>query len=63
VVADFRREYHMTGAELAALSADEFTWLLSGLSDDSRLRQAWHHTPKHVYDPDEIAAIREAARR
>lgn len=63
LVADFRREYRIGGAELADLPAREFVWLLQGLSDRSRFRQAWAAEPKHVYDPDEIDAIKAMARR
>lgn len=63
IVADFRREYHLSGGDLAGLSASEFTWLLSGLSERARFVQAWAEAPKHLHDPDEIAAITAAARR
>ena len=63
IVSDYRREYGISAADLAALPLDEFTWLLEGLSDDSRFRQAWSHAPKNIYDPDEIAAVTAAARR
>lgn len=63
VVSDFRREYRVSADELAGMGTDEFTWLLSGLSERSRFVTAWSKTPKHVYDPDEIAAIRAAALR
>ena len=63
VVSDFRREYRVGSDELAGLGLPEFTWLLTGLSDRSRFRAAWQHVPKHVHDPDAIAAITAAARR
>lgn len=63
LVSDFRREYGMTGADLAALGLDEFTWLLQGLSEHSRFVQAWDKEPKNLYDPADIAAVKAAARR
>ena len=61
MVADFRREYAITGAHLAALGADEFRMLLAGLSHRSRFAEAWEREPKHLYDADEIAAVKAAA--
>lgn len=63
IVSDFRREYGMSGRELAVLSLDEFRWLLQGLSEHSRFAQAWHDAPKNLYDPADIAAVKAAARR
>ena len=62
-MADYRREYHMRPDELAALSLDEFMWLLQGLSEHSRFAAAWEKQPKNLYAPEDIAAITEAARR
>lgn len=63
IVADYRREYGISADDLAAMSLDEFQWLLNGLSRHSRFLRAWGETPKHIYDPDEIAAVKAAARR
>lgn len=63
IVADFRREYHMTADELCRLDASEFRMLLAGLSSEARFADAWHRTPRIVRDPNEIAAITAAARR
>lgn len=63
IVADFRREYGVPGAELAALSLDEFQWLLSGLSSKSRFLRAWADQPKTLHDPADRAALIAAARR
>lgn len=63
IVADFQREYQIGADELARMPANRFRWLLSGLSDRSRFRQAWTNEPKHVYDPADIEAVRAAARR
>ena len=63
IVADFRREYQMPADELAGLSWPEFSWLLRGLSGQSRFNVAWSEAPKNLYDPDEIAAVTAAARR
>ena len=63
VLADFRREYHMSGADLAALSLQEFLWLLRGLSTRSRFMQTYADTPKHMHDPADRAALIAAARR
>jgi len=62
-VADFRREYQVSGTELAALPMCEFRWLLQGLSDRSRFVRAWDAQPKHLHDPADRAAIIAAARR
>lgn len=61
-MADFRREYQVDSDALAVLPLDEFMWLLQGLSEHSRFAAAWEKQPKHVYDPDKIAAITAAAR-
>jgi hypothetical protein len=53
----------VSGAELGAMGVTEFQWLLQGLSSKSRFVQAWGDAPKHVYDPDEIEAIKAKARR
>lgn len=63
IVSDFRREYRVSGAELAGMSLPEFQWLLQGLSEHSRFAQAWQDEPKNLYHPDDIAAITAAARR
>ena len=63
IVADFRREYHLSPDQLGAMSLQEFSWLLQGLSEHSRVSNAWAEAPKNVYDPAQIAAIRAAARR
>lgn len=63
VLADFRREYHMAGEALAALSLQEFLWLLRGLSTRSRFMQTYTDTPKHLHDPEDRAALVAAARR
>ena len=63
IVADFRREYGLDPDGLAGLSVREFVWLLQGLSVDARFMRAWAATPKHVYRPEDIAAIKAAARR
>jgi hypothetical protein len=63
VVSDYRREYHMAGDELAALSLREFLWLLQGLSKHSRFQAAWRDQPKNLHDPDDRAALIAAARR
>lgn len=63
MVSDFRREYHMPGEQLAVLGAADFRWLLAGLSDRSRFRQAWTDAPKNLYDPADIEAVKAAARR
>lgn len=62
-MADYRREYHLDAHQLAALSLDEFKWLLQGLSEHSRFQRAWADAPKHVYKSQDIAAITAAARR
>jgi hypothetical protein len=63
VVADFRREYHMSAAELHGLDAPTFWLLLRGLTPRSRFHAEWRAAPKHLYDPDEIAAVTAQARR
>ena len=63
VLADFRREYQLTGDGLAALSLQEFLWLLRGLSTRSRFMQTYADTPKHMHDPADRAALIAAARR
>lgn len=63
VVADYRREYGMDPAELAALTLDHFLWLLRGLSHRSRFTRAWSDAPKHMHDPNDRARLIEAARR
>lgn len=63
VVADFRREYAMDATELAGLSVAHFGLLVQGLSDRSRFRRTWADEPRNLYDPDEIAAVKAAARR
>ncbi|WP_408895945.1 hypothetical protein ACJ5H2_13595 [Nocardioides sp. R1-1] len=63
MVADFRREYHMSAAELACLSLQEFHTLLIGLSSRSRFAREWADKPKTLHDPAERAALREAALR
>lgn len=45
------------------MSRDEFRLLLQGLSEKSRYWTAWRQAPKHLYDPNDIAAVRAAARR
>lgn len=62
-MADFRREYGMGSAELAGLALDEFQWLLTGLSAKARFARAWADEPKTLHDPDERAALIDAARR
>lgn len=62
-MSDYRREYGVDDATLAAMTAPEFARLLRGLSKHSRFLTAWNHAPKHVYDPADIAAIKAAARR
>lgn len=62
-MADFRREYHLTADQLAAMDAREFGWLLQGLSKHSVFLTAWRKQPKHVYDRSEIEAVHAAARR
>jgi hypothetical protein len=62
-VADYRREYGMSGDQLARLSLDEFMWLMQGLSKNSRFQMAWHDHPKTLHDPAERAALVAAARR
>ena len=62
-MADYRREYGMSADQLAALSAEEFRWLLTGLSEHSRFAQAWRDAPKNLYDQADIAAVTAAARR
>lgn len=62
-MADYRREYQMTGDELGALDLSEFLWLLQGLSKNSRFQRAWQDAPKHVYDDADIDAIKAAAKR
>lgn len=63
VLADFRREYQVSGAVLAALSLQEFLWLLRGLSTRSRFMQTYADAPKHMHDPADRAALIAAARR
>lgn len=63
IVADFRREYHMPGAELARLSVDDFRLLIKGLSEHARFPKAWADEPKTLHDPAERAALIAAARR
>jgi hypothetical protein len=63
VVSDFRREYRISGAELAGMTLHEFEWLVQGLSENARFVKAWQDAPKNLYDPDEIAAVKAAARR
>jgi len=48
---------------LAALSLQEFLWLLRGLSTRSRFMQTYADTPKHMHDPADRAALIAAARR
>lgn len=62
-MADFRREYRVSGDDLERMALDEFMWLLQGLSDRSRFRNAWNDAPKHMHDPDDRAALIAAARR
>jgi hypothetical protein len=62
-VADFRREYQARADELAAMSLDEFTWLLQGLSQRSRFHTAWAEQPKTLHDPAERAELMAAALR
>lgn len=63
VIADFRREYHMAGHHLAALSLREFLWLLRGLSSRSRFMQTYREAPKHLHDPADREALIAVARR
>lgn len=62
-MADLRREYGVTSTELRDMSLDEFQWLLSGLSGESRFQQAWADQPKTLHDPADRAALIAAARR
>jgi len=62
-VSDYRREYQMSASELAALSRDEFMWLLQGLSKNSRFQHAWADQPKTLHDAADRAALRAAALR
>lgn len=63
IVADFRREYQIDSSDLAAMYADDFQWLLQGLSADARFMRAWSAAPKNLYDPADIEAVTAAARR
>lgn len=62
-MADFRREYGMSCADLAAIGIHEFQWLLAGLSGDSRFAHAWRDEPTTLHDPADRAALVAAARR
>lgn len=62
-MADFRREYRIPPRELAALSLNDFLWLLQGLSKHSRFMYAWTEKPKTLHDPADRAALVAAARR
>jgi len=62
-VSDYRREYGMSCADLAAIGLHEFKWLLQGLSGQSRFAQAWSDAPVTLYDPADRAAVIAAARR
>lgn len=62
-MADFRREYGMSCADLAGIGIHEFQWLLGGLSGDSRFVQAWQDAPTTLHDPADRAALVAAARR
>jgi hypothetical protein len=53
----------MPGDELAALSLNEFSWLVQGLSEHSRFAHAWNSQPKRLYDPADRASVRAAALR
>lgn len=53
----------MSSDELAALSLDEFMWLLQGLSSRSRFQRALSARPKTLHDPADRAALIAAARR
>ena len=63
VLADFRREYQMAGHDLAALTLQDFLWLLRGLSTRSRFMRTYSDAPKHMHDPADRAALIAAARR
>lgn len=56
VLADFRREYQLTGAQVGALPAWEFWALLANLSGDSAWRYRVDNHARDVTD-DEAAAI------
>lgn len=62
-MSDYRREYQVSADELAAMSLNEFMWLLQGLSKHSRFQRAWADQPKTLHDPADRAAITAAARR
>lgn len=62
-MSDYRREYGISGDELAGLTLHEFLWLLQGLSKNSRFMQAWSDKPKTLHDPAEREALRAAALR
>jgi hypothetical protein len=63
IVSDYRREYGMSGDDLASVDVHEFMWLLQGLSKNSRFQRAWADAPKTLHNPDDRAAIRAAAMR
>jgi len=52
IVADFRREYHLTPTEIGELTVHEFAWYLRGLSEQSVWRITVSNEPATVTGAD-----------